>query len=284
MAVQHLKEHWPEYLIEAWALGTFMVSACAFGVLIFHPSSPVSQAVPDMLMKRVLMGIAMGATAIALIYSPWGKQSGAHMNPSVTLTFFRLGKVKPWDAIFYVVAQFIGGVAGVVLATLVFGGKLGDLRYVMTMPGSEGPWVAFLAEFVISFLMMMMILHVTSKANLEKLTGIFAGILVATYITIEDPFSGMSMNPARTFGSAFMAQMWSELWIYFLAPPLGMLSAAQLYVTLKGRKRLGCAKLHHQNTKRCIHCGSPGGKDAKGCGTHACSSHACSTHTCNTNP
>ena len=56
----------------------------------------------------VLTGIAMGLTAIAIVYSPWGKQSGAHFNPSVTLTFWRLGKVATWDAVFYVAAQFAG--------------------------------------------------------------------------------------------------------------------------------------------------------------------------------
>ena len=59
------------------------------------------------------MGVAMGSTAVALIFSPLGKRSGAHFNPSVTLTFFRLGKIKAWDAVFYVLFQFAGGIAGV---------------------------------------------------------------------------------------------------------------------------------------------------------------------------
>ena len=66
----------------------------------------------------MLTGIAMGSTAIALVFSPLGKRSGAHFNPAVTLTFWRLGKVKNWDAVFYIVAQFIGGIAGVFAVTL----------------------------------------------------------------------------------------------------------------------------------------------------------------------
>ena len=62
---------------------------------------------------------AMGSTAIGIIYSPWGKQSGAHINPSTTLTFFRLGKVTTWDAVFYIIAQFVGAVAGALLASAV---------------------------------------------------------------------------------------------------------------------------------------------------------------------
>ena len=79
--------HWPEYLMEAALLGLFMISACAFTVLLEFPGSPVRQAVPDPGIRRFLTGLAMGTTAIALIYSPWGKQSGAHFNPAMTLTF-----------------------------------------------------------------------------------------------------------------------------------------------------------------------------------------------------
>ena len=88
-----LKQHWPEYLIEATCLGLFMVSAFTFGTILEHPDSPLHQAIPNPTLRRLLMGLAMGGTAIAIIYSPWGKQSGAHINPSITLTFFRLGKI-----------------------------------------------------------------------------------------------------------------------------------------------------------------------------------------------
>ena len=111
-------QHWPEYLIEAWALGAFMVSAALVTALLEHPSSPVHQLLPNGNARRALIGLAMGLTAIGLIYSPWGQQSGAHMNPATTLTFLRLGKVQPWDAVFYISAQFIGGLCGVLLAKL----------------------------------------------------------------------------------------------------------------------------------------------------------------------
>jgi aquaporin Z len=90
-----LRAHWPEYLMEAAGLGAFMLSACAFSAILEHPGSPVRQAIADPVLRRVLMGMAMGLTAISIVYSPWGKRSGAHLNPSMTLTFFRLGKVEP---------------------------------------------------------------------------------------------------------------------------------------------------------------------------------------------
>ena len=88
--------------------------------------------------------------------------------------------------------------------------------------------------------------------KLARFTGLFAGACVAAFITFEAPISGMSMNPARTFGSAMLPQLWDSLWIYFLAPPLGMLAAAAVYLRLK--HAVGCAKLHHQNKLRCIFC------------------------------
>jgi glycerol uptake facilitator-like aquaporin len=183
-----LREHWPEYLMEAAELGMFMISACIFATLLEHPGSPIPEVLPHPNARRPL-GVAMGLTAVGIIYSPWGQQSGGHLNPAVTLTFLRAGKVKPWDAVFYIGAQFVGAIAGV---------------------------------------------------------------LVATYITLEAPISGMSMNPARTFGSALVARTWTSLWIYFTAPPLGMLLAVEVYRWRKGAQGVICAKLHHHNVRRCI--------------------------------
>lgn len=259
--LEALKKHWPEYLMEAAELGLFMISACSFGVLLDYPNSPVHQAIPDPFVRRILTGLAMGLTAIAIIYSPWGKQSGAHFNPSVTLTFLRLGKIKPLDALFYIIAQFVGGVVGVLISAAVFGGLLADpaVNYVATVPGPGGSIVAFGAEVAITFILMSIVLHVSNNQRIATFTGLCAGILVAIYIIFEAPLSGMSMNAARTFGSAFSAHTWDALWIYFTAPLIGMLTAAQIYVTAKAKRIVSCAKLHHQNNKRCIFCGKPEG-------------------------
>lgn len=134
LASVHL--HWPEYLMEAALLGTFMVSACLFGALYESSHSPVRHAIASQLLRRMLMGLSMGLTAVAIIYSPWGKQSGAHINPSVTLTFLRLGKVKSWGAIFYIASQFAGAALGVVLVARFVGKELADpaVRCVVTIP------------------------------------------------------------------------------------------------------------------------------------------------------
>jgi aquaporin Z len=249
--------HWPEYGIEALCLGLFMLSAAAFASLLRHPASPLSLTVSSFMpspLQRVPMGIAMGLTAAAIIYSPLGRRSGAHMNPAVTLTFLRLGKVEPHDAIAYVVAQFAGGAIGIVAATGLLVGLPShpSINYVATVPGAPGTSVAFGAEAAISFGMMLMVLSTSNAGRLARFTGVFAGLLIALYITVEDPLSGMSMNPARTFGPALLAHTARSLWIYFTAPLLGMLAAAELYVRTIGMQHVLCAKLHHPTGTPCI--------------------------------
>ena len=252
--VRALQDHWPEYLMEAAGLGMFMIAACVFATILGHPASPLAEALPHPTVQRLLMGIAMGLTAVGIIYSPWGQQLGGHLNPAVTLTFLRLEKVRPWDALFYTGAQFLGGIAGVWLATAFLRQAVAHpaVNYVTTRPGEAGLLVAFVAEFGMSFILMSVVLRVSNAAQLAPYTPLFAGALVAAYITLEAPLSGMSMNPARTFGSALAARLWTSLWIYFTAPPLGMLAAAEAYRWQKGAHAVICAKLHHHNDKRCI--------------------------------
>ena len=196
----------------------------------------------------------MGATAIAIVMSPWGKQSGAHCNPGITFTFYRLGKVDFWDAFFYAAGQFFGAIGGVAIARYILRGAAANhaVRYAVTAPGNYGVSVAFLAEFAISFALMLTILLVTNHEGLARYTPYFAGALVAMFLTFEWPLSGMSMNPARTLGSAFHASYWYALWIYFTAPPLAMLMAAELYVRGGSARSVYCAKFHHANNQRCI--------------------------------
>src|SRR5215471_9236789 len=176
-----IRLHWREYAMEAAGLGWFMVSACLFGALYENPASPVRQAIASPAVRRLLMGLAMGLTAISIIYSPWGKQSGAHINPSTTLTFFGLGKVGKWDAIFYILSQFVGGVAGALLAAIALSRWVShpSVNYVVTRPGMAGIVAAFCAEVVIAFILMSVILRVSNHARLHKLTGLCAGALVA---------------------------------------------------------------------------------------------------------
>jgi aquaporin Z len=165
--------------------------------------------------------------------------------------------VKPWDALFYMIAQFAGGVLGVLGVVAVLGSRFTaePVRYVATRPGVMSLGLAFAGEVVIACVMMLMVLVTTNSQRWMRRTGLLAGCLVATYITFEGPISGMSLNPARSFASALPGGVWDAIWIYFTAPPLGMLLAVELHRRLSRGGAVHCAKLNHHTTRRCIFCG-----------------------------
>src|SRR5262249_36867795 len=147
-----------------------------------------------------------------------------------------LGKVRPWDAFFYITAHFVGGFAGVLVISAVLRESFRQppVAYVATIPGPLGPSVAFLAETIISFTMMAMVLIATNTKVVARYTGLFAGVLICAFIILEAPFSAMSMNPARSVSSAAPARAWRDIWVYLSAPVLGMFLAAEAYRWARG--------------------------------------------------
>ncbi|MFO0691595.1 MAG: aquaporin [Myxococcota bacterium] len=248
-----LRTRWPEALIEAGGLGLFMISAIGFTILLEHPLSPAHAALPNADLRRALMGCAMGATLIALVYSPFGARSGAHFNPVFTLTFWRLDRIEGGTALLYGAAQFVGAVAGVALLSALVPSLASDpsVRHAITLPGARGVAAAFAAEVAIAFVQMSIVLAVSNSRRLHAWTGVFAAVGVAVYIAFEAPISGMSMNPARSLGSAVGEACYASIWLYFAAPLVGMGLAAEVYVRRAGLARVFCAKLNHTGSGPC---------------------------------
>jgi len=240
---QALSLHWPDFLIEGWALGMFMISASVVTTLLEYPGALLNHAIGSAALRLGLIGVSMGGTAVALIYSPWGERSGAHMNPAVTLAFLSLGRIAPVNAMLYIVAQFLGGYVGVLLSRLLLGAPFTapPVSYIATLPGPAGAAAAFAAEFAISFVMMFTILMISNEARWARYTGVAAGVLISGYVFFESPLSGFSMNPARTFASALPARAWTGLWIYFTAPVMAMWLAARAFHVLTPWSE----RLHH---------------------------------------
>lgn len=248
-----LSQHWHLYLIEGSLLGVFMIAACLGCALLWHPGSPVARRVRLPLGRRAIMGAMMGAIAVALMTSRWGRLSGAHMNPATTLTFVLLGKVSPVDGAWYAIAQFVGGFLGVGVARLLAGHAVSHelVQFALTRPGPRGALAAFATECTLCFILMTVVLVASNHPLLMAKTPALVGVLVMLFITFAAPLSGMSINPARTLASALHARRFSSLWVYMLAPPLGMLAGATLHTRALDRS-VHCAKLDHSGDAPCF--------------------------------
>jgi aquaporin Z len=229
------KNEFRKYIDEAIGLGLFMVSACFFDALIEYHGLSFRHAISSALLRRFLIGLAMGLTALYIFTSRFGKQSGAYINPAVTIVRYRLGDIEKLDALLYITFQLIGGSLGVYLVYLIFPVwmKAPEINYVVTVPGKSGLAVAFITEFIISFLLISVVLFMGIKKLWDKYTPYVVSFLITLFITFEAPYSGMSMNPARTFSSNIVAGEWKSFWLYCTAPVLGMLVGELIYKKTK---------------------------------------------------
>jgi aquaporin Z len=258
-----IRANWRIYAIDGALLGIFMISACVSVAALEYPASPIHRWIESDFLRRAIIGFCMGLTAVALIYCPWGRRSGAFMNPAMILGFVRLGRLKLLDAIGYIAAQFIGSALGMMISALLLGSIAShpSVNYVVTTPGTHGLLAAWAGEFFIAALMISVVMAVNKIPSLAPFTGCFAATLVVLYITFEAPLSGMSLNPARTFGSSIVANLWTGWWIYLTAPIAGIIFGIQLHRWLTAEHQNLCGKLNHSRGVACfIRCNCLEGK------------------------
>ena len=110
-------------------MGFYLFFTCLFATLLQHPASPIRHLLPNGTIRRACLGILVGATIVAIVLTPWGKQSGDHLDPAMPSTFYPLRKLEFWGAIFYGAAQFAGATAGVVVATFSYLSRPGTRRF-----------------------------------------------------------------------------------------------------------------------------------------------------------
>jgi aquaporin Z len=248
-----VQTHWREYLMEAAEMATLMLCVCGAGSLLYGRYSAVANLGLSSVARSALMGAIVAGATFIIIRSPFGRRSGAHFNPALTVAYFSLGRIHRWDAFSYVTAHFFGGIAGVFFAHQLLGANLSDfpVRYVVTLPGRNGSMIAFAAELITSFALMEVVLLATNHRRLARYTPLFVALVTVFYYMLSMSISGYSVNPARSFSSALFAHIWQGIWIYFIAPGFGMLAAATLYRKIAGADRIYCAKLFHDFQSNC---------------------------------
>ena len=215
-----MKKHLSEFL------GTFALVFAGTGAIVINQVSGGT-------VTHVGVALTFGLVVLAMIYA-FGDVSGAHLNPAVTVAFAGARRF-PWrDVPGYVVAQLLGALAasGLLRALFPTNEKLGA-----TLPAGAA-WQSLTLEVVLTFLLMLVILSVSTGAK-EK--GITAGIAVGAVIALEalfaGPICGASMNPARSLAPALVSGNLQHLWVYLVAPTLGALLAV---VACCGVREPGC--------------------------------------------
>lgn len=227
-----LRRHWRTYLLEAGGLAGFMVGAGLLTTAFMHPDSSLHALAASDATRRLGIGVGMAAVTIALVYAT--ARSGAHMNPVVTLVFLIWRKIAAADAAWYVIFQFLGAIVAPHIVLLLIGDAFrhDDVRMATSMPGPAGVAAAFAAELLITFGLVLVMLVMVDNRRFRRLLPVATGLLIGAYIAFESQLSGMSMNPARTFGSALASGLWNAWWLYFVAPPLGAVAALAVHAAL----------------------------------------------------
>lgn len=220
------------YLMEALGLGIFMISIAVFGTLLLSPGLPFIHLVPSLTARIFLLSIFMAATAFFITTSPLTSPSGAHINPAVTISFLRLRRISTKDAFFYMLFQLVGATVSVYLMAGLLKNKFTKppISYAVTLPGKWGMATAFFTELIISAGLMLLILFGNDNSKLKEKLPFYIALLICFYVNTTVQISGFSMNPARSFASAFPSAIWEYYWIYLSAPVAGMLLATEYYI------------------------------------------------------
>jgi aquaporin Z len=218
----------------------------SFVILDFSNQSPVAHLIPDPGLRRAITGFLFGSTGALVAISPLGKESGAHINPVVSLAFWVRGKIGAGHALGYILAQLSGGIAGA-LPLLLWGQIGASISYGATFPGTGySPWVAVLGEVATTFALIVLLFLFVSHDKLRNYTPLLFPVLYAFMVYIEAPISGTSTNPARSLGPVVISGNWTAWWVYWVGPVAGaLIGVAAHRFSLLNRLEIKVAKLYH---------------------------------------
>lgn len=218
-------------------IGTFwlVLGGCGSAVLAANFSSE-----PFIGIGLVGVSLAFGLTVLTIAYA-LGRISGAHLNPAVTIGLWAGGRVEAGTVLPYVLAQILGGIAGAGVLYVIAtgnGSTVGDFAangYGAHSPGKYDLMSAFVCEFVMTFIFIIVIMGATEKDRArEAFAGIAIGLCLTLIHLISIPVTNTSVNPARSISQAVFVQGWAleQVWLFIAAPIIGGIAGGALYKTL----------------------------------------------------
>jgi len=234
---------WQLFLAEMIGTALLMFLGLSSVILMFGQDNPIEKLVPSIVVRRAMNGFLFGSVGALIALSPLGKISGAHVNPVVTMGFWLMGKMRRRPAVGYVLAQFVGALLGSI--PLVLWGPLGrSINFAATVPGNGYTTLTvLLGEVLTTFCLVTALCIFLAFHRLRRYTPLMIPILFAIMVPLEASISGISVNPARSFGPSVISGVWKGWWIYWIGPLLGSLLAILFCNSFA--KRIETAKLYH---------------------------------------
>lgn len=213
------KSYWAEFL------GTFTLCFAGQGAIVMQQAAGTN----DLLVIAVAHGLAL-----AVMISALGAWSGAHFNPAVTFGFWITRRISLTSAITYWVSQLLGAIAASFLLRAVVPGEPGAAVHfgVPMLAAGVSVGQGFLLEFVMTFFLVTAVWGTAVDERGPKIGGFGIGLTVCMDILFGGPLTGAAVNPARAFGAACASGVWTEHWLYWVAPLAGGAAAARVYKSL----------------------------------------------------
>jgi aquaporin Z len=234
---------WQPFLAELIGTALLVLVGLSLVIFMFGTGTPMTRIVPNEALRRLITGFCFGATGALIALSPVGKESGAHINPIVTLGFWLMGKLRPGIALGYVLSQLAGAVLGS-LPLLAWGSMGSSVAFGATLPGpGYSLSTVFIWEAITTFTMITGLCLFLGFRRIRPFTPAMFPFLYAIMVCLESPISGTGTNPARSFGPALISGAWEGWWIYWLGPMTGALVAIAACSFLA--KRIETPKLYH---------------------------------------
>jgi aquaporin Z len=234
---------WQPLAAELAGTALLVLVGLSLVIVMFGAGSPLPQWIPNDALRRLVTGFLFGTTGALIALSPLGKESGAHINPIVTLGFWLMGKLGTRVAVGYVAAQLAGACVGC-LPLLAWGAMGRSVAFGATLPGAGYPLgVVLLGEVITTFAMVGLLSTFLGFRVIRPWTPALFPCLYAIMVWLEAPISGTSTNPARSLGPALISGQWHGWWIYWLGPLIG--SALAVLACSQLAKRIEVAKLYH---------------------------------------